>query len=137
MEYSFTAWGHPNIRALHKSTLEFTKDSELTVEGDCIIGVRADFDALKLREFVKTCGENRMRAVISIAVGKKKLEEAIEARPNTLFNDAHEIVVRKTDFRSGRTLAMHADKAAFDVDRNLVEFLKNPAQRIEVVLEKL
>lgn len=136
MEYRFTAYGHPNIRATHKTTLEFTKDSDLTVEGDCIVGVKADFDPLKLREFVKSCGESKMRMMIFVQVGKKKFEETIEARPNTLFNDAHEVVVRKTDFRSGRTLAMHADKAAFELDRVLVESLRNSGQKIEIVLHK-
>ncbi len=43
MEYSFTAWGHENITANHKRTLEFTKDNELSLEGDCILGVSANF----------------------------------------------------------------------------------------------
>jgi uncharacterized protein len=137
MEYRFFAYGHANVRALHKTTLEFTKDTDLTAEGDCIVGVKADFDPLKLREFIKSCGENRMRMTILITVGKKKYEETIEARPNTLFNDAHELVIRKTDFRSGRTLAMHANKSSFEFDREMVQSLQNPAQKVEIVLETL
>jgi uncharacterized protein len=137
MEYSFSAFGHPHIRATHRTTLEFTKDSDLTLEGDCIVGVKADFDPSKLREFVKSCGDSRMKMTIHVPFGRKVLEEAMECRPNTLFNDAHEVVVRKTDFRSGRTLGMHADKAASDMSREIAELLRNPAQKIDVLLEKL
>ncbi|RLF17024.1 MAG: DUF371 domain-containing protein, partial [Thermoprotei archaeon] len=31
------AWGHPNIRALHRSTMEITKEPYVTPRGDCII----------------------------------------------------------------------------------------------------
>ena len=44
MSYSFTAYGHKNILATHKTTIEFTKDKELSLKGNCIVGVRADFD---------------------------------------------------------------------------------------------
>ncbi len=137
MGYRFSAFGHPNIRAAHKTTLEFTKESELSLEGDCIIGVKANFDTGKLREFVKVSDGKRIRMVIRVQAGKKMLEEAIEARPNTLFNDNHELVVRKTDFRSGRTLGMHADKAASELDRGMAELMRNSGQKIEVVLETL
>ncbi len=43
MKYTFTAQGHPNILATHKTTLEITKDTEVTGEGGCIIAVKADF----------------------------------------------------------------------------------------------
>ena len=36
------ARGHPNIRATHKTTLEVTKEKELSPRGDCIIGICAD-----------------------------------------------------------------------------------------------
>src|SRR3989338_9089606 len=137
MDYRFTAWGHQNVRATHKTTLEFTTDDSLSLEGDCIIGVKADFDPQKLREFVKACDGKRMKIVIRVQSGMKMLEETIEAWPNTLFNDAHELVVRKTDFRSGRTLGMHANKAACELDRRMVELMRNSGQKIDVVLETL
>jgi len=135
MEYRFCAWGHPNIKACHKTTLEFTKDTDLSLEGDCIIGVKADFDSKQLRDFTKMAGKFKM--IIKVVQGKRIHVEEIQTTANTLFNDAHEIVVRKTDFRSGRTLGIHADRAAIDLDRGCVEMLKNPAQKIEVLLESL
>ncbi|HIP75502.1 MAG TPA: DUF371 domain-containing protein, partial [Thermococcus paralvinellae] len=35
-------YGHENIKATHKSTLEITKEDFLTPRGDCIICIKAD-----------------------------------------------------------------------------------------------
>ena len=55
----------------------------------------------------------------------KKFREEINAEINPNFNDAHEIVVRKTDFISARTLGIKADKAAIGLNRGIIEMLKN------------
>ena len=52
MRYSFTCYGHENITAKHKTTLEFTKDKDLSLKGDCIVGVNADFDINKIKELI-------------------------------------------------------------------------------------
>ena len=33
--------GHKNILSLHKKTIEITKDSKLSVSGDCIVGTNS------------------------------------------------------------------------------------------------
>ena len=43
---TFLAFGHKNITANHKTTLEFTKENSVTKKGDCIIGVNSDFKNL-------------------------------------------------------------------------------------------
>lgn len=63
MEYSFTCCGHENITAKHKTTLEFTKDKDLRLEGDCIAGVRADFELDSLKEFIKTMKNNNNKKI--------------------------------------------------------------------------
>ncbi|HUT17100.1 MAG TPA: DUF371 domain-containing protein, partial [Acidobacteriota bacterium] len=35
-------YGHKNIQATHKTTLEFTKDKHLSKKGDCIVAVAVD-----------------------------------------------------------------------------------------------
>ena len=42
MQYSFLAYGHKNVTSLHKSTFEITTDKDLTLKGDCIIGLNSD-----------------------------------------------------------------------------------------------
>ena len=42
MNFKIRAKGHKNVLSLHKSTFEITKDKELSLSGDCIIGVDID-----------------------------------------------------------------------------------------------
>src|SRR3989338_7591071 len=115
MIYEFHAYGHPNILGTHKTTLEFTKDEDLSLKGDCIIGVKADFELERLKDFIKK-SKNR-KITITIETADKKIKEMIDAELNPNFSDINELVVRKTEFVSGRTLATGADKAAFELKK--------------------
>ena len=132
MLYKFHAYGHPNILATHKTTLEFTKDEDLTKNGNCIIGIKADFELGKLKNFIK---KSNNRIMIIIEAPDKKIKEKIAAELNPNFNDNNEIVIRKADFLSGRTLGIRADKAAFELNRNLIRYLKGKKNKILVIIE--
>ncbi|MHA2278224.1 MAG: DUF371 domain-containing protein [Candidatus Kariarchaeaceae archaeon] len=41
-EFVFHAWGHPNITSRHKTTWQITTEDHLTLNGDCIIGIRSN-----------------------------------------------------------------------------------------------
>ena len=131
MKYAFKAWGHQNILATHKTTLEFTKDREVSFRGDCIVGIKADFELSKLKEFAKSGSK------IKITIKSANLTEVIFAEVNPDFDDDKELVIRKTDFNSKRTFAIKSDKAAFDLDRNFVGHLKKENDKIYISLEKL
>ena len=45
--------GHKNIVSLHEKTLEITKDQDLTINGDCIIGIDANLACRDLPENLK------------------------------------------------------------------------------------
>lgn len=124
----FFSYGHKNILATHKTTLEFTKDKMLSMEGDCIIGVNSDFDLKLLKEFLK----KNKKINVKIKVDDDAEGFSCEANPD--FNDEHELVIRKTDFNSKRTFGVKADKAAADIDRKIVQKLREDGKRIEVEL---
>jgi len=126
MPYSFSAYGHPNITAKHKTTLEFTKDKELTKRGDCIIGVNSDFDFKKLKDFIKDKKDKR----IKITIKTNNLTQTINCELNKDFNDKKEIVIRKSDFVSKRTLGIKANKACVDLNKKLVNKLKDNKLKI-------
>jgi hypothetical protein len=46
--------------------------------------------------------------------------------PRLELSHARDIVIRKSDFASERTLAVKADAAAKDIPRKMVELLRNP-----------
>ena len=131
IQYKFFAYGHPNILATHKTTLEFTKDKEVSLKGDCIVGVNADFELSKLKNFIKKSKINN----ITITIKSNNIKETINAQINPSFNSSKEFVIRKTNFVSERTFAINADKAAFDLNRGLIRFLKGKENKIKVVIE--
>ena len=138
MRYKFYANGHPNILGTHKTTLEFTKDDDLSLRGNCIIGVKADFDLSKIKKFIKKTKNKNIKITIRpISKNKKykKIQEKITAEFNPSFNSNNELVIRKTDFVSERTFAIRADKAAFELDMLLILFLKEKDNRVDIVLK--
>jgi len=122
----FTAYGHPNIRATHKTTIEFTKDQDLSLKGDCITGVNANFDVKVLKDFIKQNKDKKIRIILAV----DDLKEEIIAELNPFFDDSNEVIIRKSDFVSKRTFAIKADKAAFDIDKRLINKLKNLNKKI-------
>ena len=135
MLYKFNACGHPNILATHKTTLEFTKDKEVSLKGDCIVGVNADFDLSEIKKFIKKLKNNKITITIKTIKKDNKIEETITAEVNKNFNDNHEFVIRKTDFVSERTFAIKSNKAAFELNRDLIRFLREYRNKISVIIE--
>lgn len=136
MKYKFNAYGHPNILGTHKTTLEFTKDGEVSLKGDCIVGVNADFELLKLNQFIKNSENNKITIAIESISKGKKIKEEISAELNPNFSSNKEFIIRKTDFVSERTFAIRANKAAFGLNRGLIGFLKEKKNKISVIIEK-
>ena len=65
--------GHKNILSLHEKTIEITKESELTTNGDCIIGVGANISCIDLPEKMKKKIQNpKTKISFSIEVDSKK-----------------------------------------------------------------
>ncbi len=126
--YSFIAYGHPNISARHKNTFEFTKDKEVTKAGDCIIGVNADFELESIRKFIKN--KEKIRIIIKV----DGISDEIDCKVNKEFNDNNEIVVRRSEFSSERTLGIRSEKACIDLNKELVEKLKHGETKISITL---
>ena len=135
MQYSFICYGHKNITAKHKTTLEFTKDKDLSLRGDCIVGVKADFGLSEIKEFIKKSNNKKITIIIQIISKDKKIEDKIIAEINPDFSSNKELVIRKTDFVSETTFAIKANKAAFELNRDLAEFLKEERNKIRVVIK--
>jgi len=130
---SFSSFGHKNILSTQRNTLEFTKESGLSSEGDCIIGVRSDFSLEKIRKFLSSLAPGH-EIIITIRAGK--ISERVTAVPNPNFSSDSEIVVRKTGFISERTLGIWADKSSNELSRALVSEMRSPTCRIEVTIEE-
>jgi hypothetical protein len=129
------AKGHKNILAIHPTTLEFTREDEVSRSGDCIVAVSADKAMPSLStEFKKRLVKEKARLTILIEAGG--IAETVTANGSAHLTLTHptEIVVRKSNYICSRTLAVKADKASADLSRDLIKKLKNPAQKVKITL---
>jgi len=120
-EFKFTCTGHENVLSLHSKTIEFTKDDFLTPTGDCIIGINADFDYDKLKKWINQFEDDTL---LSCRVECCGISDKFEFNLDKSFNSKHEIVFRRSDFKSDRTLGHRVSKCAYDIDRRIVDELK-------------
>lgn len=118
--------GHPNVSSLHKSTFEITRDAEIGPTADCIIGVCSntamnDFND-EFKERIADC-----RAKIRVTLETENGHDEITGYGHEDLTLTHptDIVCRTSDYTCERTLMIRSDKAAKDLDRNLIEDLKN------------
>jgi hypothetical protein len=127
--------GHENIRATHRTTLEFTKDKHLSKKGDCIIAVATDKALADLSPQFK---ENlrKPNAKLTVLIEAGGIAEQVQAHGSQQLILSHptDAIIRKSSYICGRTLAVRADKAANDLSRELVEKLKNPKQKVKITL---
>ncbi len=119
-----SAKGHPNVSSLHKTTFEITKEDYLTPQGDCIIAIMADRGLPDLSDGFKEMlrkPESRLRIELECC----GIKDSINARgcPGLLLDHPTDLVVRKSTYTCSRTLGICADKAAIDLDRQLIKKL--------------
>jgi len=129
------AFGHENIRATHKTTFEITKESTLTKGGDCVIAVGATKGAKDLGSEFKEAMK-REDVQITITIEANEIREVVRARgsPQLLFTHPTDMVVRKSNYICGRTIAIEANKAAKDISRKLIEKIRNPSHACKITL---
>jgi hypothetical protein len=121
--------------ATHKTTLEFTKDKHLSKKGDCIVAVAADKALADLNaEFKENLRKPHAKLTILIEAGGIIEQVNAYGSPRLILTHPTDIVIRKSDYVCNRTLAVHADKAAQDLSKALVEKLKNPQQKVKITL---
>ena len=53
MKLTIPFTGHEQVLSLHEKTLEITKESNLTPQGDCIVGVNSGISCIDLPEKMK------------------------------------------------------------------------------------
>ncbi|MEM4481130.1 MAG: DUF371 domain-containing protein [Desulfurococcaceae archaeon] len=129
------AKGHPNIKASHRTTFEVTKESFLTLRGDCIIGVSADKAAFDLSEEFKECLRKESSTLL-VVLEVEEIRDFIQAKghPDLLLCDRSRVIVRKSNYIEPATIGLMANKAAQDIDRELIARLKDPLATLSVVL---
>ncbi len=127
------AFGHPNIQAIHPTTIMLTKDIHVSKTGDCIVAMAADKAVADLTdEFKEALRKPNAKLKITIEAGRLKEQIGGYGSPNLILTHPTDIVIRKSDYVCNRTLAVCADKASNDLPRELIEKLRDPKQKVKV-----
>lgn len=132
---TFWALGHPNIQAVHPTTLMFTKDIHVSKNGDCIVALSAEKSVADLSsQFKQELRKPNAKVTITIEAGDFKEEIKAFGSPKLCLCHQTDMVIRKSDYACNRTLAICADKSSVDLPRALVEKLQDPKQKVRVTL---
>ena len=126
MNFKIKAKGHENVLSLHKSTFEITKDKELSLSGDCIIGLDIDKSMEDFPdEFKEKLANDDTKVIVELKT--PNASDTIEGYGHHDLTLSHptDIVCRKSTFVCSRTLMIKSNKAAIDLNRDLIKDLAN------------
>ncbi|MBS1268878.1 MAG: hypothetical protein MAG458_01613 [Nitrosopumilus sp.] len=130
MKFEIEFSGHENIRSNHQKTLEITKESHLTQQGDCIIGVNATSSCFDLPEELKNkLKSDDTQVTFSIKVNDQEFVVQGKGDPKLTLTHLEDIVIRKSDFTCPRTLSVKCDKASDSLPREMVKQLQDPTTK--------
>ena len=135
MNFKIMAKGHENVLSLHKSTFEITKDKDLTLSGDCIIGLDIDKSMEDFpKEFKEKLANDDTKVIVELKT--PNASDTIEGFGHHDLSLSHptDIVRRKSTFVCSRTLMIKSNKAAIDLNRDLIKDLAN-GESMEVNIE--
>lgn len=129
IEEEIICCGHPNIRGLHRTTFEVTCEDELSLQGDCIIGVSADKSAADLGDDFRSLLADDSATLITRLEAEGIICE-IRSRGSCGMTLDHltDLVWRRSDFVCGRTIGIGSDYVARTLPRDLVRVLSEGAE---------
>ena len=129
-------YGHENVRALHPRTIEITTEPDLTVQGDCIIGVSAKCGCKDIpKKLKKKLRDKRSKITLSIQVNNEIFQVSGNGSQDLILEHPHDIVIRKSKFLCPRTLAINCDKASDEIPRKIIKMLQSPKTKGLFVIE--
>lgn len=130
----FSAFGHPEVTATHKTTFEITAEQHLSPSGNCIIAVRSEKGAADLsdqfRELIRSPG---CRLVTELRCKEVKVTVISSGSPYLLLDHQTDMVWRRSSFTCGRTIGLYSDYTAGMLPRELITYLKQ-GERLDVTL---
>jgi len=137
LRYTLRARGHPNVTAGHRTTFEVTVDPEIGETADCIIGVSSSDSISTLPDEMKRAiarESSLVRVILRTENGYDEIRGY--GHPELTLDHPTDIVCRKSDYICSRTLMIGADKAACDLDENLVRDLREGRElTVEIIVE--
>jgi len=136
VRFEIPFYGHKNVRSLHPRTIEITTEPDLTLQGDCIVGISAECGCSKIPKKIKQKLRNaNSKVTITIQVNDELFTVTGKGHPDLKLENPHDIVIRKSNFLCPRTLAVGCDFASDDIPRRMVKLLQDPKTKGLFVIE--
>ncbi|MFW9874296.1 MAG: DUF371 domain-containing protein [Candidatus Thorarchaeota archaeon] len=129
------AYGHENVLCTHNSTVEITKHKNLTIKGDCIIGVNASKACSDLSPELKNYIKSEKKITVILKVDNKQDYFFGFGNKKLLLLDKNDIVFRKSNFICERTVLINCSKSSIELKRDLIRTLTNPKAKLLISFE--
>lgn len=130
MQEEIVFYGHPNVLALHKTTIEVTKDDYLTQNGDCIIGINSNKSCddlnVKLKRLIQTDG---IPVQFQFLIGNYSFKVNGFGNRDLNLTNKHDLVLRKSNFISPRTISIKCDKSSNQIPREIISELQDSSTK--------
>ena len=121
--------GHQNVQSLHARTIEITKDKDLTLNGDCIVGINANKACKDLDvEIKKRIKKKDSLIEICIIVEPHSFTIKGFGDDNLLLTNEDDIVLRKSKYICDRTLSINCNFSSLEIPREIIDSLKDPSK---------
>ncbi len=132
---TITAKGHPLIQCTHTTTIELTKDTYLTKNGTCILGIEASKACYDLNLLLKKKITDGEKITVIIKAGATIDSFYGFGNKNLTFLSKKDIVFRKSDFICDRTILIKCSKSSSELDRNIIKNLTNSKEQFSIIFK--
>ncbi len=134
-QFTIIAYGHVNVQATHSSTFEITMDPNLSMKGDCIIGIKASHGAQHLDiQFGDVMRQPQTKILTYLSAGTITDQIHGFGSPHFTLTSPTSLVWRTSDYVDNRTVAIRCNKAAKNLNRRLIESLQNPETELQITI---
>ena len=113
--------GHQNVRALHRSTFEITKEEHLTSSGTCIIAIHADKGLCDFNDkFRGALASDAARLVTTLTAGTASCTITAQGSSRLTLDHPADLVWRRSSYIDSRTIGIYSDFTALTLPRDLI-----------------
>ncbi len=130
------AFGHKNVLCTHPTTIELTKEHELTKRGNCILGINASKACSDLNIDLKNSIKIEKKIRVTITVDNLKDFFEGYGNKNLILSHKRDIVFRKSEFICNRTVLINCTKSSKELNRDLIKALKENGKEFWLTLEE-
>ena len=131
------AYGHRNVSCSHSTTIEVTKDKNLSERGDCILAIMASKGCFDLNPNLKEEIWKERKIKVLIQVGDFQDSFFGFGNRNLELSNRSDIVFRKSDYICGRTILVNCSKASNQIKKEIINCLKEPQTQVKLIFKSV